>query len=106
MDIYSTAIQSGWPNKGFWSVGRRCQLDYDRQLLEWCGEMFPETIEEIERSKEKLKEVQEVSARHLSHLGWNFRRVGIEYVVLDSPSINDCYQVLSGFFESRKRTRV
>ncbi|MFC1875496.1 hypothetical protein ACFLY3_05065 [Chloroflexota bacterium] len=54
----------------------------------------------------KLQEIQEVSARHLLHLEWNFRQVGIDHVVLDSPSINNCYQVLSGFFEGRKRTRA
>ncbi|MFC2026925.1 hypothetical protein ACFLUX_03035 [Chloroflexota bacterium] len=61
---------------------------------------------EIYLSPLKLQEIQEVSARHLSHLEWNFRQVGIDHVVLDSPSINNCYQVLSGFFEGRKRTRV
>jgi len=61
---------------------------------------------EIYLTPQKLKEIQEVSARHLLHLEWNFRQVGIEHVVLDSPSIDDCYQVLSGFFENRKRTRV
>ncbi len=61
---------------------------------------------EIYLTPQRLKEVQEVSARILSHLEWNFRQVGIEHVVLDSPSINDCYQVLSDFFESRRRTRV
>jgi len=61
---------------------------------------------EIYLTPQKLKEIQELSTRHLSHLERNFRRAGIGHVVLDSPSINDCYQVLSGFFESRKRTRV
>jgi uncharacterized protein (DUF58 family) len=61
---------------------------------------------EISLTPQKLKEIQEVSARHLLHLERNFRQVGIEHVVLDSHSINDCYQVLSGFFEGRKRTSV
>ncbi len=61
---------------------------------------------EIYLTPQKLKEIQEVSARHLLRLERNFRQVGIEHVVLDSHSINDCYQVLSGFFEGRKRTRV
>lgn len=60
---------------------------------------------EIYLTPQKLKEMQEVSARHLLHLEQNFRQVGIEHVVLDSPSVDDCYQVLSGFFEARKRTR-
>jgi uncharacterized protein (DUF58 family) len=61
---------------------------------------------EIYLTPQKLKEIQELSTSHLSHLEQNFRRVGVEHVVLDSPSIYDCYQVLSGFFEGRKRTRV
>jgi uncharacterized protein (DUF58 family) len=61
---------------------------------------------EIYLTPRKLEEIQEVSTRHLLRLEWNFRQVGIEHVVLDSPSIDDCYQVLSGFFEGRKRTRV
>lgn len=63
-------------------------------------------ISEVYLIPKKLREIQEVSASHLAHLELNFRKVGIEYVVLDSPSIDNCYQVLSGFFESRKRTRV
>jgi uncharacterized protein (DUF58 family) len=61
---------------------------------------------EIYLTPRKLTEIQEVSARHLLHLEWNFRQAGMEHVVLDSPSIDDCYQVFSGFFEGRKRTRV
>lgn len=60
---------------------------------------------EIYLTPEKLKEIQKVSTLHLSHLADNFQEAGIEHVVLDSPSINDCYQVFSGFFESRKRIR-
>jgi uncharacterized protein (DUF58 family) len=60
---------------------------------------------EIYLSPKKLKEVQDVSARHLSHLAYNFHEAGIEHVVLDSPSVNDCYQVFSSFFESRRRTK-
>lgn len=61
---------------------------------------------EIYLTPQKLIELQEVSARHLFALERNFRKVGIEHIVLDSSSIEDCYQVLSGFFEGRKRTRV
>jgi uncharacterized protein (DUF58 family) len=60
---------------------------------------------EIYLTPKKLRELQEISSTHLLHLEWNFRKVGVEHVVLDSPSIDDCYQVLSGFFEARKRTR-
>jgi uncharacterized protein (DUF58 family) len=63
-------------------------------------------ITEIYLTPQKLKEIQEVSAKHLSHLERNFRRAGIRPVILDSPSIEGCYQVLSGFFEGRKRTRI
>jgi uncharacterized protein (DUF58 family) len=61
---------------------------------------------EIYLTPKKLKKIQEVSSRHFLNLEWNFRRLGIGHVVLDSPSIDDCYQALSGFFEVRKRTRV
>ncbi|MFH1625227.1 MAG: hypothetical protein ABID54_08765, partial [Pseudomonadota bacterium] len=60
---------------------------------------------EIHMTPGKLKEIQRVSAVHLLHLERNFHQVGIEHVVLDSPSIDDCHRVLSGFFENRKRTR-
>lgn len=61
---------------------------------------------EIYLTPEKLREMQEISARHLLHLERGFRAVGVEHVVLDSPSIEDCHKVLSGFFEARKKTRV
>lgn len=60
---------------------------------------------EIYLTPQKLIGVQEISARHLLHLERNFREVGIEHVVLDSPSIEDCYKLLSGFFQARRRTR-
>jgi hypothetical protein len=49
--------------------------------------------------------MQAASCAHLAHLRRNFRKIGLEPIVLDSPSIEDCHQVLEGFFESRKRTR-
>ncbi|MFC2026539.1 DUF58 domain-containing protein [Chloroflexota bacterium] len=61
---------------------------------------------EIHLTPQKLKQIQEISSTHLLNLKWNFRRMGIGHVVLDSPSIDDCYQVLSSFFECRKRTRA
>jgi uncharacterized protein (DUF58 family) len=61
---------------------------------------------EIYLTPEKLREMQEISARHLLHLERNFRAVGVEHVVLDSPSIEECHRVLTGFFEGRKRIRV
>jgi uncharacterized protein (DUF58 family) len=61
---------------------------------------------EIYLTPEKLREIQGVSARHLLHLERGFRAVGVEHVVLDSPSVEDCHRVLSRFFERRKRVRV
>ncbi len=61
---------------------------------------------EIYLTPPKLKELQDISARHLGHLERNFRQAGIEPVVLDSPKIEDCYQVLANYFEARKRTKV
>lgn len=60
---------------------------------------------EIYLTPQKLIEMQEISARHLLDLERSFRKVGIEHVVLDSPSIEDCDKALSGFFEARRRTR-
>lgn len=54
---------------------------------------------------QKLKEMQEVSNRHLFNVKWNFYHLGTDCIVLDSYSIDDCYHVLSGFFENRKRIR-
>jgi uncharacterized protein (DUF58 family) len=61
---------------------------------------------EVYLTPQKLKQIQEVSSRHLLNLKWNFRRIGISHLVLDSPSIDNCYQALMSFFEGRKRTRV
>jgi uncharacterized protein (DUF58 family) len=60
---------------------------------------------EIYLTPQRLKELQESSARHLFALEQRFRNLGIEYVVLDSCSVEGCYQALSGFFEARKRIR-
>jgi uncharacterized protein (DUF58 family) len=61
---------------------------------------------EIYLTPQKLREIQDFSARHLTNLTCNFRDLGIEHVVLDSPSVNECYQVLSDFFEIRRRVSV
>jgi hypothetical protein len=61
---------------------------------------------EIYLTPAKLHEMQRISAKHIEHLEQNFYRTGVDYVLLNSPSIDDCYQVLSGFFEGRKRIRV
>ncbi len=57
-------------------------------------------------TKEKLCEFQAISEKHISEILWAFRQLGIDCIVLDSSSIDYCYQVLSGFFEKRKRIRV
>ena len=51
----------------------------------------------------KLQEIRQISARHLAHLERNFRRVGVDHVVLESPAIEHCYEALSSFFEARRR---
>jgi len=61
---------------------------------------------EIYLTPQRLKHIQEVSASRLLNLEKNFHKVGIDYAILDSSSIDDCYKILSGFFEVRKRTRV
>jgi len=51
----------------------------------------------------RLREIQEASGRHLAHLERNFRRAGVSHVVLDSASSDDCYDALSGLFQTRRR---
>ena len=60
---------------------------------------------EIFCAKETIKEVQEISRSHLSNLGHNFRKLGIGYLVLNSPSIKDCEKTLTRFFQTRRRAR-
>ncbi len=60
---------------------------------------------EIDLTPKKLREIQGASSKHLLHLEQTWRKAGIEYIVLDSPSVGNCYQVLSGFFQARRRTR-
>jgi uncharacterized protein (DUF58 family) len=61
--------------------------------------------DEIHLTSETLREIQEVSARSLMELEQTFRSAGIEHVVLDSSSAEDCYKVLAGFFEARRRVK-
>jgi uncharacterized protein (DUF58 family) len=61
--------------------------------------------DEVHLTPRKLKEIQEISASHLRHLEWNFQKVGLDHVVLDSPSILECSQTLASFFQARRRAR-
>lgn len=58
---------------------------------------------EIYLSPKKLKEIQRASDNHLRNLKRNFKKMGIDYVVLDSPSIDDCHRKLLSFFQARRR---
>lgn len=60
---------------------------------------------EMYLTPQKLREIQEASAEHLLSLEQNFRALGVDHVVLDTPSVENCCRVLSGFFEARRRTR-
>jgi uncharacterized protein (DUF58 family) len=60
---------------------------------------------EITLTPQKLAEILNHSAGHLAHLKKGFLEVGLEYIVLDSAAIEDCYRTLSSFFEGRRRTR-
>ncbi len=60
---------------------------------------------EIYLTPQKLRNLHQTSKSYLLHLENNFRKVGVEPVVLDFPSVEDCYVILSGFFESRRRRR-
>jgi uncharacterized protein (DUF58 family) len=59
---------------------------------------------EMYLTPQKLREFQEMSARHILNLESNFHKAGIEHVVLDTQSIQQCQNVFSGFFQSKKRT--
>jgi hypothetical protein len=48
-------------------------------------------------------EIQQAAARRLQYLEQNFRAVGIQPVILDSPLVEDCYGVLSGFFSGTQK---
>lgn len=61
--------------------------------------------QEIHLTPQKLVEMQEASARHLLGLQGNFRSLGIDYVILDTTSVEGCYRTLSAFFQARRRTR-
>jgi uncharacterized protein (DUF58 family) len=60
---------------------------------------------DIYLTPQKLSEIQEASARHLAGVEENFRKLGIDHIVLDTPSVEDCYETLSGFFQARRRIR-
>jgi uncharacterized protein (DUF58 family) len=49
-----------------------------------------------------LLEIQQAAAKRLQWLKQNFQAVGIQPVILDSPFVEDCYRVLSGFFQARR----
>ncbi len=57
---------------------------------------------EVYLTPERLRLMQQASARHLTQLERCFGELGIGHVVLDSASIEDCHRVLSGFFEARR----
>lgn len=61
---------------------------------------------EIYLTLQKMKHLQEICASHLFNIEQNFHKMGTDYVILDSPLIQDCYQSLLNFFEIRKRIRV
>ena len=60
---------------------------------------------EITLTKQMLNEIREASNNHLNHLKQSFYEIGLEYIILDSATIEECYRILSNFFEARKRTR-
>jgi uncharacterized protein (DUF58 family) len=60
---------------------------------------------ETDLTPRRFADLQAHSARHLAHLTHEFHKVGIDPVVLDSPSVPQCHRTLSAFFESRRRAR-
>lgn len=60
---------------------------------------------EIPLTPKKLKEMQDISAMHLFNLKCNFNKLGIDFIILDSPCLDDCYYKFLSFFEIRKRIK-
>lgn len=50
----------------------------------------------------KLADIQKAAAARLRRLENQFLAFGIRPVVLNSPSVEDCYRVLSGYFQARR----
>lgn len=58
---------------------------------------------EIELTPETLQNIHAVSEKHLQNLRINFKRAGIDFVVLESPEIEDCFRTLARFLLARQR---
>jgi uncharacterized protein (DUF58 family) len=54
---------------------------------------------------ELIDEMRTISMEHLVHLKNNFNRMGIDQVVLNSPSPDRCCQDFTDYFENRKRIK-
>jgi uncharacterized protein (DUF58 family) len=63
-------------------------------------------VTELYITPDKIQKIQQLSEQHLQNIQWNFHHLGIDCIVLDSTSIDYCYQTFSSFFERRKRIRV
>lgn len=61
---------------------------------------------EVYLTTEILQEIQRISRAHLQNLERNFKKLGIEHLVLDSSSVDECLRVFSNFFQARKRTKI
>lgn len=49
-----------------------------------------------------LKEIQESSSRHLQHLERNFKKIGLDHIVLDSTDPEECWRSFARFFAGRR----
>lgn len=60
---------------------------------------------EIDLTPRRLAQMQRAAAQHAEHIEQEFKEIGLELVRLDSPDIDHCFRILSGFFLARRRTR-
>ncbi len=60
---------------------------------------------EIDLTPQRLSSIQAASARHIQYLAEGFRRLGLDYLLLDSISMPECYRAMLSLFYARRRTR-
>lgn len=52
---------------------------------------------------QNLKEIQQVSSKRFQLIIKTFRDIGVHPIILDSSTVDDCYNVFSGYFQARRR---
>lgn len=58
---------------------------------------------EVYFTPELVCRMQKAISSHIEHLERNFRKLGIQHIVLDAASIAECHRKFCDFFEARRR---